>query len=671
MAARAQSEVTMRRKLEIPELQKKKAAGQLTIDDILLSMGERGVAAREAAARASVNTTKKPPEGVLSALDEALLNMGIAPEEKSEANDGAGQVETTIAEEAAVQTAATAADTAEEAKEEVKIGARELADAFAPEPKEEMAEKPEEKKETAASSYIDSNYDILTAPTRRLPTEEIARLYAASEAEKLRRQQAADGVAKEQLEKQISSPEEQTRIFNIHPEETVAETAGEKVTETAAEATEETVAETAAEAVEETGAETVMETAEAVTEAAKEAGAGLFGETAGYMPGVEEADDLQSVATAKDLTEAGATESVEETAADTVAETAEEAVTESAAEAAEDVSADLFGDTAGYVPDVEETDNLQSDAAAEEVANADATEEADDTQSAAAAEEMPEAGTAENMPDVRSADSLDEDFGEGPVETPAALHVPSHLRNLFKGFLTIRGVDSQIAYAIEQALAKGADRTSRTGNILIYGGHGCGKTTIAVGLAKAIAKERGDQYVKMARIYATDLNRKDIAATIAKIAGGILIIEEAGDLQDAIADQLTTAMEFRTDGLIIIMEDEQKYIRDILMRHPRFTMKFTSQIHLPEYTNEDLVGFAQVYADGKDYTLSPEAEEALIRKIEKSAPQTESGTVSVTNLLEMTDAAIRRANKMGRKVFAGKKRFDEQGRVILLEKDFK
>lgn len=117
------------------------------------------------------------------------------------------------------------------------------------------------------------------------------------------------------------------------------------------------------------------------------------------------------------------------------------------------------------------------------------------------------------------------------------------LRGLFDGYLGIADLERQIASAIEQVMQKGEDRTSRAGNVLIFGGHGCGKTTIATGLAKAIAAERGSQSVKMAKIYATDLNRKDIAATLAKIAGGVLIVEEAGDLEDAVADQLTTAME--------------------------------------------------------------------------------------------------------------------------------
>ena len=242
-------------------------------------------------------------------------------------------------------------------------------------------------------------------------------------------------------------------------------------------------------------------------------------------------------------------------------------------------------------------------------------------------------------------------------------------RDLFPGFLEIQNLEDQIASAIAMAEQKGEDRTSRTGNILIFGDHGCGKSTIALGIAKAIAMDKGNQYAKMARIYATDLNRKDIAATIAKIAGGTLIIEEAGDLEDAIVDQLTTAMEFRTDGLIIILEDEQKYIHELLMRHPRFTMKFTSQIFIPVFTIDELVRFGEIYAGNQDYVFSQAAAQALYERIGSVAAQGDA--VSITNVIELVDRAIHKSNKFFRKMASGKKRYDENDCVILQEKDFK
>ena len=256
-----------------------------------------------------------------------------------------------------------------------------------------------------------------------------------------------------------------------------------------------------------------------------------------------------------------------------------------------------------------------------------------------------------------------------PQVTAGRSYLKPYQRELFSGFLGIGNLEEQIAKAIEQAESRNGDRTSRTGNVLILGGHGCGKTTIATGIAKAVAEDMGTHSVKMARIYAADLNRKDIAATIAKIAGGVLIVEEAGDLEDSIVDQLTTAMEFRTDGLIMILEDEQRYIHDLLMRHPRFTMKFTAQIYIPTFSSQDLVNFGQLYAESQDCTLSEDAREALRARLDAAAKSGEQ--VSITNVVELTSRAVRNSQKFFRRIQSAKKRYDEQNRVILKARDLR
>ncbi|MCD7715646.1 MAG: ATP-binding protein [Lachnospiraceae bacterium] len=261
----------------------------------------------------------------------------------------------------------------------------------------------------------------------------------------------------------------------------------------------------------------------------------------------------------------------------------------------------------------------------------------------------------------------DEDEGGEYYDDP--LTIEPYLRGLFRGFTEIDGLEDQIANAILQAMAKGDDRTSRTGNLLIFGPHGSGKTTLATGIAKAIAQEKGLKTAKMARIYASDLNRRDIAATIAKIAGGTLIVEEAGDLDDNTVDQMTTAMEFRTDGLIVILEDEQRYVHELLMKHPRFTMKFTAQIYLPVYTADELSMFAQQHANDLDYMISEDGFEVIRQKVAAAAP-TET-PMSVADVIALVDQAIRRSNKFMRKMSMGKKRYDENDYVLLFAKDFK
>ena len=473
--------------LNIPDLEKKRAAGQLTLDDVLLSMGERGHEVREAASRSQAAINRgEGAGGVLSAVDEALLNMGASPvqdlpaesERKQEsdeerANEPMTEVILTPEELAdAFPEEGSRDETAPEEGESTKEEQEPQAVPETSEPKQEMprmedfgegdyvrqAQLKRKPWEDDSLQQESSMEDIINAKTRTLPVEEIAKLYHSVPVKMMPEEEKNPEPDKE--------TENETDLLAKKIEAQLEADNGKTEEEAAAAETEETGApeeNPAGEPQQEAAAEGASEKEEAVPEE-------------------------------------------KEAAADTPGEEAAPAQQENAA------------------------------------------------------------------PPVREAAPPKKNYLLTPQQ-----------QELFKGYLDVGNLDAQIYTAIRQAVAKGTDRTSRTGNVLIFGGHGSGKTTIGMNLAKAIAREKGKQYVKMARIYATDLNRKDIAATVAKIAGGI------GDLDDAVADQLTTAMEFRTDGLIIILEDEQKYLHDLLLRHPRLTMKFTSEIHIPPFTTEEML----------------------------------------------------------------------------------
>ncbi len=307
------------------------------------------------------------------------------------------------------------------------------------------------------------------------------------------------------------------------------------------------------------------------------------------------------------------------------------------------------------------------------------------------ASEMPDepvyAETAEPVP-VKAAEPVPAKEEE-PVRTPQAVSGPqptlvdpqSYIRNgldekekSMMGFWsTIRGMNEQIDAAVTQIMRSVlTDKTSASGNVLLVGDAGNGRTTLAVGLAKVISRCKGLQSVKVAKIYAEDLNTKDIAATVNKIAGGVLIIEEAGDLDDNTIAQLSMAMDFKTDSLVVVLEDERRYLQDLLARNPQFSQKFTITVNVPTLTNDELVEFGKYYAMDKDCVLDDTAALALYDGI--GAMQSPEQPVAILDVKEMVDKAMKSACKFSiRKLFStiSGKRYDDQDRIIVTGKNFK
>ena len=281
-----------------------------------------------------------------------------------------------------------------------------------------------------------------------------------------------------------------------------------------------------------------------------------------------------------------------------------------------------------------------------------------------------------------------EDFGktkniskaikEEEVPAPEPERIPTDLtkeqKYTFSYFSTVGGLRQQIAAALYMVMKKmnTMDQTSRTGNLIILGAEGSGKSTMGIRFAKTISEEKGEESAKIAKIYAEDFNKKDIPSTVAMIAGGTLIIEEAGDLDDAVVEQLSKAMEFRTDALLVILEDEKKYLKELFDKHPGFAEKFTNEIVIPVFTNDELVGFGRAYAYDEDYTIDEDAVAALYERIGEL--QEDGRPVTIIDVKEIVDQAIRKSEKIGFRKLSmvlSRKRYDQDDRVILYEKDFR
>ena len=241
---------------------------------------------------------------------------------------------------------------------------------------------------------------------------------------------------------------------------------------------------------------------------------------------------------------------------------------------------------------------------------------------------------------------------------------------LFTYFAKVPGMDQQILDAMHGVYHYAGDRTSRHGNIAIMGGYGTGKTRLSEGLVRAICVDLKIPATKMARLDAAELNRKDPAQVVAKLAGGFLLIERAGLMYPETIEKLSKAMDFRTDSLILIIEDEKTSMRGMFHNYPEFAKKFETVISIPVFTNDELVTFARTYARENGYKMDEMGVLALYTQIGDN--QKEGEPMTITNVKEMVDKAIAHAEKgtrkLGRKV--SRKHRDSDDRVILYEKDF-
>lgn len=334
-----------------------------------------------------------------------------------------------------------------------------------------------------------------------------------------------------------------------------------------------------------------------------------------------------------------------------------------------------------------------------EIAMPEALAEADDTMEAGTSAEDVEAAilaeTArqmakesvekEELPEIELPGDLDlgkEETAEEilpAIAEPEAFEVPDtisklskELREIFTYFVPITGMEEQLCQALtgaSQHLTKGA--TAGTGNMIIQGGSGSGKTVLATSMIKALQKETGKPNGKIGKIEASVLNQKDVAALLKKVAGGCLIIEKAGDLSRETALKLSLLLEQDTSGVLVIIEDTKHGIQKALSRDDGFAAKFSEKINIPIFTSDELVSFAKSYANELGYTIDEMGVLALynsISNIEHADRET-----TLTEVKEIVDKAVAHSEKGGlKKVFSiiTSRRYDEDDYIILREKDF-
>ena len=245
-------------------------------------------------------------------------------------------------------------------------------------------------------------------------------------------------------------------------------------------------------------------------------------------------------------------------------------------------------------------------------------------------------------------------------------------KQLFSYFVPVRGMSEQIVEVLDNDRRERREGTSRTGNIVVIGHKGSGKTVLAVDIVKAIQKQRNLKQGKVAIVTGESLNKKELGGIIQKLRGGAIIIEKAGQLNTRTVRDLNRLMEKRTGELLVVLEDQRKPLEKLFTANPSFKKKFTSKLELPVFINDELVTFGQTYAKENGYKLDEMCILALYSRID--VMQREDHAVTVAEVKEIMDDAIDHSQKANVKHFARRvfgKGTDDRDRIILKEDDFR
>lgn len=245
-------------------------------------------------------------------------------------------------------------------------------------------------------------------------------------------------------------------------------------------------------------------------------------------------------------------------------------------------------------------------------------------------------------------------------------------REIFTYFLPIHGMEQQLCQALTGAAGRlMSGRSASTGNMIIEGGRGSGKTVLATNVVKALQKEIGRPKGRVGKIEALALNKKDVEQLFKKVAGGCLIIEKAGNISKETAQKLGILLEQDTSGILVIIEDTRRGIEKALGRDCGFAARFSEKIRIPIFTSDELVEFAKFYARDLGYTIDDMGVLALYNSI--SNIQKLDQATTLTEVKEIVDDAIARTERGGlKKAFSiiASKRYDKDDYIILREKDF-
>ena len=264
------------------------------------------------------------------------------------------------------------------------------------------------------------------------------------------------------------------------------------------------------------------------------------------------------------------------------------------------------------------------------------------------------------------------DLGKEEKQNIPLVELTDEQKAIFSYFMPVKGMEDQLCKALTVASShlKNKETASR-GNLVIKGGQGSGKTTLATSMIKVLQQETGVLDGKIGKIHAEALNQKNVSGLLDKVSGGCLIIEQAGDMEKKTVSELSNLLDADESGLFVILEDTSKGIKRLFAQNETFAKKFSEQISVPIFTNDELVTFARSYSRELGYKIDDMAVLALYNRI--SNIQRLDQATTLTEVKDIVDEAIHREAHGGLKKAISiltASRYTDDDRIVLTEKDF-
>lgn len=239
-------------------------------------------------------------------------------------------------------------------------------------------------------------------------------------------------------------------------------------------------------------------------------------------------------------------------------------------------------------------------------------------------------------------------------------------KQLFASFVPTRGAMKKLVRALDQL-----SLAAYTGNLIITGDPGSDTLNLAKNIVKDVRAKDHNFSGKLAKIEGDAFNKKDAGELVVKLAGGALVIDNAGEIDDEGAGRLMDALNQEQTGILVILIDTKRNIKKLISANPEMESFFNARFDIEALDNGTLVAYGCQYAKMQEYAIDELGRLALHTRIEDM--QTSDHIVTVNDIRDIVDEAIDHANRKTPKHFMDvllAKRYDDDDMIILHEGDF-